>query len=241
MPHPATGWTTSVVGGSGTHGCGRITPEITPAYVSASIETDSSTHSRSSSSPAARSSIGPVAVRGGPVASHEAAHVDVEQVDEFGLDAVVAARVEQYWRELFFRKDLDWASEHEYRWVVLTNEPAPLFVDVSDCVHLIVLGDSFPAARLPSVRHAAQSMTSAQIVTIKYRNGRPMLLPATDGSGRSRSSPPPCWRPGDAHASACRRRAVGNQRPREGRARCGASTCRTLRWSRSLRDAARSS
>jgi DUF2971 family protein len=85
-----------------------------------------------------------------PSPPYAATHVDIEQVDEFGIDAVIAATVEQHWRELFFTKDLDWATEHEYPWVVLTDDPVPLFVDVSECVRLIVLGDSFPAARVPS-------------------------------------------------------------------------------------------
>jgi hypothetical protein len=117
-----------------------------------------------------------------PSPPYAAIHVDVEQVDEFGLDAVVAARVEQHWRELFFTKDLDWASEHEYRWVVLTEDPVPVFVEVSQCVRLIVLGAGFPAARVASVRHAIRSMSDVEIATIRYMNGRPLLLPLPETS-----------------------------------------------------------
>ncbi|MDQ3090233.1 MAG: DUF2971 domain-containing protein [Actinomycetota bacterium] len=120
-----------------------------------------------------------------PSPPYAATHVDVEKADEFGVDAVIAASVERHWRELFFTKDLDWASEHEYRWVVLTEDPAPIFVDVSKCVRLVVAGDSFPATRLPSVRHAARSMANVEIATLKYMNGRPHLLPLPAGPADS--------------------------------------------------------
>jgi hypothetical protein len=107
----------------------------------------------------------------------------VEQVDEFGLDAVIAARLQQHWRELFFTKDLDWASEHEYRWVVLTEEPLPVFVDVAEFVRVIVLGASVPPSRTASVRQAIRPMGDVEIVAIKYMTGRPQLLPWPESSG----------------------------------------------------------
>lgn len=57
--------------------------------------------------------------------------LDVEQIYEFGLDAVVSRYVERYHRELFFEKHSDWASEAEYRWVFVNPEPSPVYVDVS--------------------------------------------------------------------------------------------------------------
>lgn len=48
----------------------------------------------------------------------QATGLDVEQIHEFGLDAVVTRYIERYQRELFFEKHSDWASEAEYRWGV---------------------------------------------------------------------------------------------------------------------------
>lgn len=112
-----------------------------------------------------------------PSPPYGATHVDVEQVDEFGLDAVIARNVAKHWRELFFTKDVDWETEREYRWVLINQEPAPIFVEVSHCIRLIVLGESFALSRLPSIRHATRSMSDVQIAQIQYRTGRPQLLP----------------------------------------------------------------
>lgn len=121
---------------------------------------------------------GPVEYVADPTPPLEVTSFRVDQVDEYGLDALAIARVQKYWRELFFRKDPDWAVEREYRCVVLTPDPAPLFVDVSGCVKAVILGNSFAAARVPAVHHAAGSLGGVEIVRIHYRNGQPSLLPA---------------------------------------------------------------
>jgi hypothetical protein len=103
---------------------------------------------------------------------------DIGQVDEFGLDALVAARIQQYWRELFFTKDRDWAAEREYRCVIVTPDPVPLFVEIASCVKVIFLADNFPTAQLPAVHHAARRIGDVQVVSIRYVTGRPALLPS---------------------------------------------------------------
>ena len=123
---------------------------------------------------------GPVSYVAAPSLPYDATHIDIEQVDEFGLDAVITRHVEHHWRELFFTKDVDWETEREYRWVVVNETPLPVFVDVSDCIRLIVLGESFSAARLPSVRHATKAMGDVAIAQIRYMTGRPQLVPAAE-------------------------------------------------------------
>jgi len=49
--------------------------------------------------------------------------MSVEEVQEFGLDAVVMRYIQRYHRELFFEKHSDWASETEYRWVFVDPRP----------------------------------------------------------------------------------------------------------------------
>jgi len=104
---------------------------------------------------------------------------DVEQVDEFGLDAIVVRYIERHHRELFFRKHSDWSSEQEYRWVLVEPEPVAVHVDITDCLTGIVLGDAFPQGRLDTVYQLAEHSGGIDVATVKFHNGRLTLLPGT--------------------------------------------------------------
>lgn len=103
--------------------------------------------------------------------------LDVEQVEEFGLDAIVVRYIERHHRELFFRKHSDWSSEQEYRWVLVEPEPVAVHVDITDCLTGIVLGDAFPQGRLDTVHQLADHWGGLDVATVKFHNGRLNLLP----------------------------------------------------------------
>jgi hypothetical protein len=104
----------------------------------------------------------------------------VEQIDEFGLDAVVIDFIDQYHRHFFFQKHPDWASELEYRWVMVDGRLLPIYVDVSGCVTGIVLGDAFPESRLDAVAKIAEEH-GLDVSRVFFRDGRvfrgPQLSP----------------------------------------------------------------
>jgi Protein of unknown function (DUF2971) len=85
----------------------------------------------------------------------QAVGLDVEQIHEFGLDVVVTSYVERYHRELFFLKHPDWATEAEYRWVFVNQEPLPVYLNIAGALTGLVLGDAFPEARLDAVYELA--------------------------------------------------------------------------------------
>ncbi len=107
---------------------------------------------------------------------------DVEQVEEFGLDAIVVRFIERHHRELFFRKHSDWSSEHEYRWVLVEPGAVAVHVDITDCLTGIVLGDAFPQGRLDTVYELADDWGDIDVATVKFHNGRLNLLPAAPPS-----------------------------------------------------------
>jgi hypothetical protein len=112
----------------------------------------------------------------------QATGLDVEQIHEFGLDAVVTRYIERYQRELFFEKHSDWASEAEYRWVFVNPEPSPVYLDVSDAITGIVLGDAFLEARLDAVHHLA-SRHDLDLKRVRFFNRWLHLMPV--------AAPPP--------------------------------------------------
>jgi hypothetical protein len=121
---------------------------------------------------------GPVSYVDDASPPHQVTSVDLGQVEEFGLDAVLTVRISENWKQLFFTKDRDWETEREYRCVVLNTDPAPIYIDVSDYVRLVVLGDAFPADQVATVHHAVEALGDVEVAVIRYQNGRPSLLPS---------------------------------------------------------------
>jgi hypothetical protein len=109
---------------------------------------------------------------------YEATHVDMGQVEEFGLDAVLTVRIRKNWEQLFFIKDQDWVTEREYRCVVLNPVPGPIYIDVSDHIRAVILGDSFPTNQVATVHYAVEAFKNVEVATIRYQNGRPLILPS---------------------------------------------------------------
>lgn len=108
------------------------------------------------------------------------AAIDIGQVLEFGTDAVVCHYVENHHQELFFTKHHVWANESEFP--LILNEPSlmPDYLDVSDCLTGVLLGDAFPAARLEAVRHVLGDRPAVELSQLRYMNGRlvQVLIPS---------------------------------------------------------------
>ena len=135
---------------------------------------------------------GPVEYVAGANLPYDATHIDIEQVDEFGLDAVIDRTVARYAPELFLRKDLDWATENEYRWLLVNDAPAPVYVDVASCVRIVFLGAGFPPGRLPTAAYLAQELGDIEVAQLHYMTGRPEPTGIRDWS-QSASTIPPNW------------------------------------------------
>ncbi len=104
---------------------------------------------------------------------------DLEQINEFGLDAVASAFIERHHQELFFHKHDDWSSEHEYRWVLVAPGLVPVYIDITGCLTGIVLGDGFPEARLRAAHHLADCCGGIDVAQVSFRNGGTILLPSS--------------------------------------------------------------
>lgn len=111
--------------------------------------------------------------------------LDMAQVDEFGLDAVVARYAERHHRLLFFRKHMDWAYENEYRWVHLTGDARPTYIDVGGCLTGIVLGDAFPDARVDAVLRLADHLGGLEVRQVRFHNGSLILVPLSPAPQRA--------------------------------------------------------
>jgi hypothetical protein len=118
------------------------------------------------------------------------------------VDAVSLAFATMNHAPVFFRKHADWATESEYRLVLLGRSFAPAYVDTRDALTGVALGESFADHRMPELRAAMAEYPNVQLVKLAYLNRRLLCVPASrpdagsNEAGERRPSPAH-RRPGD--------------------------------------------
>lgn len=88
--------------------------------------------------------------------------------------AEVSRFIEEHHDDLFFLKALDWATEHEYRFVTTSSDGKDLFVDYGDSLAGVIVGEQFPIWQRP----AAIEVCERKKVLAKrmdWSMGRPLL------------------------------------------------------------------
>jgi hypothetical protein len=110
------------------------------------------------------------------------------RIVELGFDGAVAEHVRAHHQALFFRKNTDWASEWEYRWVLRSPEPAPEFVPIVGSLRQVIRGDAFPDGDLDAYFHQLERYPNVATGLLRWLNGGPILVAGTKpGDGQSRS------------------------------------------------------
>jgi hypothetical protein len=110
----------------------------------------------------------------------------LDQFDESSLKDDVAQHVVKHYRDFFFLKTEDWATEFEYRFVFKRafDPPVPR-LDASDLVSYgnalrhIVVGEKFPAWQLPGAREVAER-AGVELRQMKWELSRPYPAKISD-------------------------------------------------------------
>jgi hypothetical protein len=100
--------------------------------------------------------------------------IDLEEFLEGNIEeSAVASFVEAHHDPLFFLKTLDWASEHEYRFVV--TAPAHEYVRVAfgDALKAVIVGEKFPDWQRPGAIGACAS-AKAKPYHLLWSSRRPL-------------------------------------------------------------------
>jgi hypothetical protein len=77
---------------------------------------------------------------------------------------------------LFFTKARDWETEHEYRFVVVAHDEAPIAIDYGDALVAVIAGDQVPRWEIPAMRAKCEEAAVAAR-QMKWSNWRPGLVP----------------------------------------------------------------
>ncbi|MER6195985.1 DUF2971 domain-containing protein [Streptomyces sp. NPDC001586] len=103
--------------------------------------------------------------------------IDMEQIRQFGVDAVALTYAEANASSIFFSKHKDWASESEYRVVLLNQSVLPSFLPINDALTDIYLGDAFPDRRVPALLEALAAYPDVDVWNLKYGSRRLAKVP----------------------------------------------------------------
>lgn len=104
----------------------------------------------------------------------------LSDLDEQGIDSACKQYLELHWRELLLTKNSDWATENEYRYLILGASNDAIFVPIRSALVALVLGDAFPSteASVLALRLARLQCATAPAVAIcHWRNGVPYAYP----------------------------------------------------------------
>lgn len=111
--------------------------------------------------------------------------ISIEQVEEFGIDAVALRYASIHRNRVFFRKHVDWAAESEFRLVRTDLSHDPFYLDISRALTGVVLGDAFPMDRLPELRSTLGGFDGVALYKMTFHNRSIHLFPVDDTTGRA--------------------------------------------------------
>jgi hypothetical protein len=117
---------------------------------------------------------GAVTYEDGPIAT-AALYADLAKAIEAGGDRFLGEHLARHMNELFFKKNTDWATEFEYRFVVRTDDEAPAFVDVAPALRAVIVGWLVARPYLPAFR-ALCEQHDVGLFRLEWNVGKPILL-----------------------------------------------------------------
>ncbi len=78
--------------------------------------------------------------------------LDYDRIREIDLEPALKEQVEKFHLGLFFRKDSDWISESEHRWVIHRWTDGYEYFGFGDSLRAIVLGVDCPCVYVPAIK-----------------------------------------------------------------------------------------
>lgn len=96
--------------------------------------------------------------------------ISLEQAAEFGIDAVALRYANVHHERIFFRKHADWASESEFRLVRTDLSTQPFYLDISDALTGVILGDAFAPDRLPALHQMLGGLGDVEVLQASFNN-----------------------------------------------------------------------
>ncbi len=87
--------------------------------------------------------------------------INADELDTLELDEISFRHISNNFDKVFFNKQLDYKDENEFRIIVLSKENEVIHgttINISKCIKMIILGDSFPKVYMPTIKSLASEL-----------------------------------------------------------------------------------
>lgn len=111
--------------------------------------------------------------------------LSVAAIQRYGIDRAIELYIETNWRVLLLHKNMDWATEAEYRWIARERRLGPIFVPYEDALVGVVAGPDMTDANRDLLLQYCESHQHVPAARVMWMNGHPNLLPLTTSDARS--------------------------------------------------------
>lgn len=96
--------------------------------------------------------------------------ISLDQAAEFGMDVLALRHADKYHQRIFFRKHTDWASESEFRLVRTDLSTDPYYLDISDALTGVILGEKFPVDQIAALRTVLADFEGVEVFQTAFLN-----------------------------------------------------------------------
>lgn len=104
-------------------------------------------------------------------------HFSVEDVRSSGVGEVASRRVKDNLASLFFQKNTDWASEREFRSLIVgATEPA--FISINESLVGVVVGEQCSQKLFQTASSRLRGSRQDAVARCHWQRGAPQLLPS---------------------------------------------------------------
>jgi hypothetical protein len=83
------------------------------------------------------------------------------ELSDENIDKIAFNHIDSSIKQVFFQKQPDYKDENEFRVVVvyiMFEQICELYIDISECLEVIILGDSFPKVYMPTIQMLAEKI-----------------------------------------------------------------------------------
>ncbi len=108
----------------------------------------------------------------------QAFQLSYKSIQRNGLEKTLEDHTDKHFDAIFLRKNLDWANEWEYRWILKSKSNGHEFVSVVDAIKAVFVSIDFPRERLVDLKGYCENLRIYG-GEIKWPNGYPALWEST--------------------------------------------------------------
>jgi hypothetical protein len=78
----------------------------------------------------------------------------LDDILKAGIASVIEPHIDEFSKELFFTKHIDWRDEWEYRWVFRSQDGEPKLIPIEDSIRAVIIGNDCPAKETINILNA---------------------------------------------------------------------------------------